>query len=97
MIQFQYNLQTQPIRDEMAKKPFNQQFTDELDDMERRLHAIGRNFTQLCNETKVSRATPNRWKRQLPKTVAIVAEMQRVVERWEAEHAAASAIPGEGS
>jgi len=97
MVQFQYTLQTQMKRLAMATKHFNHQFNDALDDIERRLHAIGRNFTQLCNETKVSRATPNRWKRQMPKTVDIVARMQQTLVEWEAEHAAATAIPGEGS
>lgn len=76
----------------MSDKPFNLQFSDELDDIERRLHAIGRNATQLCNETGTSRATLNRWKTRPPKTIKIIVEFQRVLDRWEEEHA----IPGEG-
>lgn len=77
----------------MNSKTFEKQFREKLDEIESRAKEVGLNMTTICRETGISRATPDRWKRQLPKTVRLVTAMEEVVEKREIE--VATSIPGE--
>jgi len=77
----------------MNSKTFEAQFRDKLDEIETRAKEAGLNMTIICRETGISRATPDRWKRSLPKTVELVTAMEAVVEKRENE--IATSIPGE--
>lgn len=74
-------------------KDFKQQFYDAMDKLEADAKAAGLNFTQICKETGISRATPDRWKKHLPKTVELVTRMQQVVAQKIREKE--TGIPGE--
>ena len=63
---------------------FAKVFQDAVDDLERDARDVGLNPTSICRETKTSRATPDRWRRSLPKTVQLLDEMQTVVEEKKA-------------
>jgi hypothetical protein len=58
---------------------FTEVFNNALDELEKEAHSVGLNLTILCRETQISRATPDRWRRHVPKTVAIMTEMQEVI------------------
>lgn len=58
---------------------FVDDFKTALDNLESDAKSVGLNLTSICRETGVSRATPDRWRKHIPKTIEIVAEMQRVV------------------
>jgi len=63
-----------------GREDFEAVFKDTLRKLEKDAQAAGTNLTELCRETGVSRASPDRWKKQTPKTVRNVALLQRAVE-----------------
>ena len=73
----------------MSIVPFDQVFADRVAGIEARAKAVGLNFTSICHQAGISRATPDRWKRQTPKTVRLVAEMEKIVADKEREVATA--------
>lgn len=75
-------------------KNFETVFRDKLDEIEERAREAGINMSVICREAGIGRATPDRWKRQIPKTIKLVAEMERVVEERE-EFLTKGTIPGE--
>lgn len=58
---------------------FEQEFFAALDKLEVDAKAVGLNLTAICKETGVSRATPSRWRREVPMTVQLLKQMQAVV------------------
>jgi transposase-like protein len=68
---------------------FTDEFKKRIEKIESEAKLVGLNFTSICKEAGISRATPDRWKKKTPKTVAIVAQMEAIVERQKAEAAAA--------
>ena len=69
---------------------FTQSFKERIEKIERDAKEVGLNFTSICKEAGISRATPDRWKKKTPKTVEIVTQMEAIVERQKAEAAAAT-------
>lgn len=65
-------------------KNFQEVFYRYLDDLERRARAVGLTLTDMCRETQISRATPDRWRKSLPKTIQNVCELEAVVKDAEA-------------
>ncbi len=63
---------------------FEQDFFAALDKLEVDAKAVGLNLTSICKETGVSRATPGRWRREVPMTVQLLKQMQAVVAKKEA-------------
>ncbi|NCE85273.1 hypothetical protein [Pseudomonas sp. Q1] len=74
-----------------APKNFQEVFYRYLDDMERRAHAVGLTLTDLCRESKVARATPDRWRKSLPKTIQNVCDLEAIVKNAEQTAKAAEA------
>jgi len=62
-----------------APKPFDDLFKERLARIEADAHAVGLNFTSICREAGISRATPDRWKRETPKTIEILTVMEKIV------------------
>ena len=58
---------------------FEKDFFAALDKLEVDAKAVGLNLTSICKETGVSRATPGRWRREVPMTVQLLRQMQDVV------------------
>lgn len=63
-----------------VQKNFREVFYRYLDDLERRAHAVGLTLTDLCRESKVARATPDRWRKSLPKTIQNVCDLEAIVK-----------------
>lgn len=61
------------------------QFEEALDRLEKEAAAIGLSLTSICRATGVSRATPDRWRKETPMTIEILASMQKVVADKRAE------------
>lgn len=79
-------------------KNIKQQFNAALDQLEKDAAEVGLTLTSICRTTKVSRATPDRWRKDTPMTVEILASMQKVVADKRAELArAAAAQPAEAA
>lgn len=66
---------------------FDDKFLATLREMEAEAKACGLNWTSICKEAGYSRSVIDRWKRRLPKTVAMVSNMQAIIQK----HAAAKA------
>ena len=69
---------------------FSDDFKKRIEKIESDAKEVGLNFTSICKEAGISRATPDRWKRKTPKTVEIVTLMEAIVARQKAEAAAAT-------
>jgi|GEM_PF-2840361 len=54
-------------------------FIDKLDEVQRRAERIGSNLTDVCREANISRATPNRWRREIPNTLEALVKMEEYV------------------
>jgi len=68
-----------------AVKPnsFAEVFRERINEIERRALKAGTSLTATCKGVGVSRATPDRWRRKIPRTVAIIDEMEAWVSRIE--------------
>uniref|UniRef100_A0AAU6W359 Uncharacterized protein n=1 Tax=Pseudomonas phage Touem01 TaxID=3138548 RepID=A0AAU6W359_9VIRU len=63
---------------------FQAVFYSYLEDLERRAHAQNLTLTDMCREADVARATPDRWRKRLPKTIRNVCDLESVVVNAEA-------------
>lgn len=72
---------TKPV----AATNFSDVFNNRLKAIEAEARAVGLNYTSICKEAGISRATPDRWKKSTPKTVSIVAKMEAIIARHKAE------------
>lgn len=63
-----------------TNKDISAQFKDAVTRLEADAKKVGLTITAICRQTRVSRATPDRWKREAPTTVQLLAKMQGVVE-----------------
>lgn len=52
-----------------------------------RARKVGSSLTQVCREGAVSRATPDRWLIETPKTIELFDRLEAIVARKEAEAA----------
>lgn len=68
---------------------YEDEFRERIKKIETDANAVGINFTTICREAGISRATPDRWKRNTPKTVLIVTTMEAIVAKHRAEREAA--------
>ena len=62
---------------------FRDAFYKYLNDIEHRAHAVGLTMTDLCRESGVARATPDRWRKNLPKTIQNVCDLEAIVIKSE--------------
>jgi hypothetical protein len=60
-------------------KPYDEEFRDRLQKIEADVLELGLNFTVICSRAGISRATPDRWKRHTPKTIALVAKVESII------------------
>lgn len=67
------------------RKKFDDAFKQRIAEIEAEAHAVGLNFTSICKEAGISRATPDRWKRETPKTIRIVSMMEDAIAKRRAE------------
>lgn len=63
---------------------FTDTFKKRLTEIEGEAKAAGLNFTSICKEAGISRATPDRWKKSVPKTVEILTLMETVLAKHKA-------------
>ena len=57
------------------KSTFEAEFRRRLDDIIKRGQAVGLTVTALCKKTGIARATPDRWRKNAPLSVTLVAEV----------------------
>lgn len=54
-------------------------FYEKLRSIEERGHRVGMTMTDICKQSGVARATPDRWRKELPKTIKCLQDMETVV------------------
>lgn len=64
-------------------RSFEGEFKRRLSEIIERGSACGLNISQLCREAGVSRATPDRWRTDVPLSVRLVDQLDAVVTRHE--------------
>lgn len=69
-----------------AERRFEKIFREYLDDIERRALRVGINLTAVSRSVKISRSTPDRWRRAVPRTIKILDEMDQCVIDAEKKH-----------
>lgn len=71
----------------MKPNNFTEAFNAEMASLKSRAAAVGLSINELCKRAGLARATPDRWSRRTPNTVALVTKMQAEVAKAEAEKA----------
>lgn len=69
---------------------FSKVFSARLDNIERRALQLGTSLTAICKGIGISRATPDRWRRQIPRTIEIVDAMEKWTEEYASKKARAA-------
>lgn len=64
---------------------FSRVFLDRLDSIERRALKVGSSLTGICRGIGISRATPDRWRRDIPRTIEIIKQMEGWLDKTERE------------
>lgn len=67
---------------------FDKAFRDALNKIEEDAKAIGANMTVVCKLAGVGRASPVRWRNDVPKTIQLLDRMAAVVEKLTQKKAA---------
>ena len=63
---------------------FDKDFLAKLAQIEERAKRAGSSMTDLCRRNGIARSTPDRWRKAIPKTVQIVADLEEVLKEVEA-------------
>lgn len=66
---------------------FTDEFTAAVADIEARAKAVGENWATLCRAAKISRTTPDRWKKNPPATIRAITKLQSILAEREAAKA----------
>lgn len=71
------------MQEQEQETKFSETFLATLNDLEKRAQAAGLTITAVCREAGVSRATPDRWRMQVPNTISLLDKMQAIVVKAE--------------
>lgn len=55
-------------------------FHQTIDTLEAEAKSAGLTLTSICRDLGVSRATPDRWRKKVPKTIELMTAMQKLVD-----------------
>lgn len=58
------------------EQTFTDAFKDRLAKLEREAAELGETLTSVCRATGISRATPDRWRREVPNTIVLLDKME---------------------
>lgn len=70
--------------------PMEASFQEQLGNIIKRGKELGLTVTDICRDSQVARATPERWRKRTPNSVLLLDKMEAVVAAAEAERAAQS-------
>lgn len=63
----------------MNKGNFYSTFLQKVDSLEERAKNVGITLTHICRDAGIARATPDRWRKQAPKSIRLIDEMEAAV------------------
>jgi hypothetical protein len=81
----------------MSSKSFSEVFAERVAKIEEDAKKVGLNFTSICEIGGISRATPDRWRKEVPKTILLVDQMEKIIADRKAEITAARAARKQGA
>jgi DNA invertase Pin-like site-specific DNA recombinase len=58
------------------EQTFTENFQTRLARLEQEASELGESWSSICRGTGISRATPDRWKREVPNTVVLLDKME---------------------
>lgn len=67
------------MTDQKEPGVFSSLFLERLDDIERRAQKIGLTITHVCRDSGVARATPDRWRANVPKSVKLMDDLEKAI------------------
>ncbi len=69
-----------------AEGSFEEAFYERVDKIVQRGKAVGLTITDICVQSGVARATPDRWREKIPLTITLVDKMEKAVSAAEADN-----------
>ena len=63
---------------------YENEFKGRLDGLLKRAAAAGTNLSQLCADIGLARSTPDRWRKEVPKTIQAFSELELALKKREA-------------
>ena len=58
---------------------FSEAFVERLDQLDANIALLGTSLSSICRDAGIARGTPDRWRRELPKTVLLMDDLERAV------------------
>lgn len=72
---------------------FDDDFLARLSAIEDEAKLLGESWSSICRNNGISRATPQRWRKEIPHTVTKVAEIEQYLRSRRKELEAAAVVP----
>lgn len=69
-----------------APGSFEEAFYKRVDSIVKRGKEVGITITDICQDSGIARATPDRWREKAPLSITLVDKMERAVVAAEASH-----------
>lgn len=76
-----------------APGSFEEAFYKRVDSIVKRGKEVGITITDICQQSGIARATPDRWREKAPLSITLVDKMERAVIAAEASHVASNPTP----
>lgn len=67
---------------------YESEFKDRLDGLLKRAKDSGVSLSKLCDDVGLARSTPDRWRKEVPKTIRSISELELALERRQQAQAA---------
>lgn len=74
------------IAKQAGRRTFSDVFRLRLVEIEARMTRIGSNWSEVCRLAKVSRAQPNRYADNPPKTIKLIDQLESALDELERDH-----------
>lgn len=74
----------------VTKTSFAEVFLRRISNIEARANKAGITITHVCRDSGIARATPDRWRKKVPNTIALIDKMEAVVAEAESKAAQAA-------
>jgi hypothetical protein len=62
-------------------RTYVEEFRERVELLEQDARYAGTNLTEVCREAGVSRATPDRWKKNPPRTIQLLTLMEEIIAK----------------
>lgn len=67
----------------MTTKTMEGAFLERLDSIESRANSIGETLTSICRQSGIARATPDRWRKNMPNSIRLLDKLESALVELE--------------